>query len=131
MITMFYAGLSALLVLLLALRVVQVRHGAKIGVGDGGSNDLQLRIRAHGNAVENLPLALVLLLGLELGGHPGWLLHAFGALLLLSRLAHAWGLSHSAGYSFGRFFGTLGTWCVILGMAMLHIVVFVRSELLG
>ncbi len=129
MIAMFYAGLSAVLVLVLAFRVVQVRKRARVGVGDGGDADLQLRIRVHANALENLPLALVLLLGLEWAGHPAWLLHGFGAVLLAARLAHAWGLSHCEGYSPGRFWGTVGTWAVMLGMAMVHIVNFLRDQL--
>ena len=38
--------------------------------------------------------------------------------LLLGRLLHAFGLSRSGGYSFGRFTGTVLTWLVFLAMAL-------------
>lgn len=117
MITMLYAGLCTILVVLLALRVVQWRFRHKIGLGDGGDRELLKRVRAHANAVENMPLALLLLGGMELNGFSPALVHGFGATLFLSRAAHAWGLSHSSGTSRGRFLGSLFTWLLMLAMA--------------
>ncbi len=57
MITLLYAGLCTLLVVLLAGRVVQWRFRHKIGIGDGGDRELLKRVRVHANAVENMPLA--------------------------------------------------------------------------
>lgn len=127
MITLLYAGLSTLLVMLLGLRVVQWRFRYKIGLGDGGDSELQKRVRAHANAVENLPLALILLGGLELNGYSLALIHALGASLLLARIAHAWGLSHRSGTSLGRFVGTVVTWLLMIGMAVLAIVGYVQQ----
>src|SRR3546814_19171911 len=56
-----YVALSALLVLALAVQVVILRRGKRIGLGDGGDTRLACAIRAHANALENLPLALLLL----------------------------------------------------------------------
>ena len=61
-----FTALGTLLVLALALRVSAVRHGKRIHLGDGGDEGVLRRIRAHANAIENLPLALLLLLLLEL-----------------------------------------------------------------
>jgi uncharacterized membrane protein YecN with MAPEG domain len=124
MITMLYAGLCTILVVFLGLRVVQFRFRNKIGLGDGGDPTLQRRVRVHANAVENLPLALLLLGGMELNGYSPALVHGFGATLFVSRLAHAWGLSHSGGTSKGRFFGTLFTWTLMLAMALFAIAGF-------
>lgn len=121
MITMLYAGLCTILVVVLALRVVQWRFRHKIGLGDGGDRQLLMRVRAHANAVENMPLALLLLGGMELNGYNGGLIHGFGSVLLLSRAAHAWGLSHSSGTSRGRFIGSLFTWLLMLTMAVFAI----------
>jgi uncharacterized membrane protein YecN with MAPEG domain len=129
MITMLYAGLCAILVVMLGLRVVRFRFRHKIGLGDGGNPDLTRRVRAHANAVENLPLALLLLGGMELNGYPAGLIHGFGATLFVSRAAHAWGLSHSSGTSRGRFLGTLFTWLLMLAMALFAIAGFVRQFL--
>jgi len=118
-VTSIYTALSILLLLALAFRVVQVRRGEKIGLGDGGSAQLQRRIRAHANAVENIPIALIGLLLLELGGLPAWALHVLGATLVISRVLHGIGISSRSGVSFGRFWGTLGTWLVLVAMAVL------------
>ena len=42
-----------------------------------------------------MPILLVLLLLLELGGSRPWLLHALGAAILLGRVLHASGISRS------------------------------------
>ena len=81
-------------------------------------------MRVHANAIENLPLALLLLGGMELNGYPQQLVHGFGATLFISRVAHAWGLSHSSGTSKGRFLGTLFTWLLMLAMALFAIAGF-------
>ena len=68
MITMLYAGLCVLLVVFLGARVAAWRFRHKIGLGDGGDKELIKRVRAHANATEYLPLALLLLGGMELNG---------------------------------------------------------------
>lgn len=118
-ITGLYAGLSLLLVLVLAYRIVVVRRATRTGLGTGGSRGLEQRVRAHGNAVEYLPMGLLGLMLLELTGHATWLVHALGATLVLARVLHAWGLSVSAGTSSGRFLGTLLSWLVLAAMAVL------------
>ena len=124
MITMFYAGLCTLLVLVLAVRVIARRLQAKIGIGDGGDHEMQRRVRAHANSVEYLPLALLLLGGMELNGYPNAVIHAFGATLLVSRLMHAWGLSRKSGASPGRFVGTLVTLLLMVAMSLFAIAGF-------
>ncbi len=127
MITMLYAGLCTILVVYLAVRVARWRLKHRIGIGDGGNNELLMRVRAHANSVENLPLALLLLGGMELNGYPMPLIHGFGATLLLSRMGHAWGLSHSSGTSRGRMLGSLFTWLLMVAMALLAIVGYFRQ----
>jgi uncharacterized membrane protein YecN with MAPEG domain len=122
MISMMYAGLCTLLVIFLALRVVRWRREHKIGLGHGENIELQQRVRAHANAVENMPLALILLASLELTGASLYMVHALGATFLISRLMHAWGVSHSSGYSKGRFWGMLLTWVPMIIMAIFAIV---------
>lgn len=121
-VTSIYAALGALLVIVLALRVVMQRRKGAIGLGDGGNRDLQQCIRVHANAVENLPLALLMLLLLELRGIPVPWLHGLGATLILARVLHAWGFARRKGVSFGRFAGSLGTWLVMLAMAAMLLV---------
>ena len=127
MITMLYAGLCTILVVFLAVRVARWRLKHRIGIGDGGDAQLLMRVRAHANSVENLPLALLLLGGMELNGYPMPMIHAFGATLLVSRLGHAWGLSHSSGSSRGRVLGSTFTWLLMLVMAAFAIAGYFRQ----
>jgi uncharacterized membrane protein YecN with MAPEG domain len=127
MITLLYAGLCALLVLILAMRVAFWRFKHKIGLGDGGDKELLKRVRAHGNAVEYLPLCLILLGGMELNGYPNSLIHGFGAALFVSRVAHAWGVSRSSGSSIGRLSGMVVTWAIMLAMAGFAIVGYITQ----
>lgn len=117
-ITLLFASLHALLLLVLLARISRHRHGQRIGLGDGGDAVLARKIRVHGNFVEHAPFALLLMALLESCGLPGPWLWAFGTMLLLGRVLHAIGLSGSAGYSFGRFHGTALTWLVLLAMAL-------------
>jgi uncharacterized membrane protein YecN with MAPEG domain len=117
-ITSLYAALCGLLLLVLTYRVVQIRGSAKIGIGHGDNSVLERRIRIHANAVENVPMVLILLGLAEAGGLAAWALHAAGATLVVARLLHAQGMTRSAGYSFGRFWGVLLTWLVLLALAL-------------
>ena len=110
-----YAALSGLLILVLAWRVVEVRGSAKIGLGDGGHEVLQRRIRAHANAVETIPIALILLALAEAGGTAGWALHLAGAALVISRVLHAQGLSSNPGRSLLVILG-LSLWLLVRGV---------------
>ena len=102
-ITATVAALIGLLAVLLAARVIVFRVRFKVNAGDGGHAPLAQAIRAHANLVEHAPLALIVLAFAEVSV-PGWrwLIMILGALLLIARLASAWGLSHSLGGSPGR-----------------------------
>jgi uncharacterized protein len=117
-ITLLFASLHVLLMLVLLARISRHRHGQKIGLGDGGDAILNRKIRVHGNFVEHAPIALLVLGLLELCGLPAAWLWTFGSALLLGRAMHAVGLSGSGGYSIGRFWGTGLTWLVLLAMAI-------------
>ena len=117
-ITLLFASLHVLLMLVLLARISRHRHGQRIGLGDGGDAVLNRKIRVHGNFVEHAPIALLLLGLLELCGLQAVWLWTFGSALLLGRTMHAIGLSGSGGYSIGRFWGTALTWLVLLAMAI-------------
>src|SRR5215475_13901242 len=67
-ITLATAGALGLIGLILALRVTMGRAKHKVNMGDGGNPDMIVRMRTHANFVEYVPLMLVLLGLLELGG---------------------------------------------------------------
>ncbi len=116
-ITPLYAALLALLVVGLTVRVVRLRWKFKVGIGTGDERQLAKAIRAHGNATETIPLALVLMLLVELGPIQPATLHWAGAVLVVGRCAHAFGLSRHAGTSVGRMVGMLLTLFVVLFLA--------------
>ncbi len=120
-ITAIYASLAGLLLLVLSFRVVRSRRKLSVGLGDGGQESLLRAQRAQANFTEYVPIALILLAVAESQVLTGWLLHTAGAVLLLARLLHAWGLSQSSGRSFGRYWGTLLTWMVILALSLVNI----------
>ena len=72
LITPLYAALAAVILIVLALRVIGARRSRRVAIGDGADEDLARRIRAHGNFAEYTPLALVLILLLELGRAPAF-----------------------------------------------------------
>ena len=117
-ITGLYAALMALLVVFLAVRVVLFRRSAKVGLGDGNNPDLLKCIRVHANAVEYVPLYLLLMLILELNQTLPMLIHAFGIVLIVARLFHAWGVSRHSGITAGR---ALGAGLTVLGMVLMSI----------
>ena len=96
-----YVALSTLLVMALAFRVITLRRSRRIGLGDGGDTVVACAIRAHANALEALPLALLLLVLFEMGGASATAVHAYGATLLFARVWHCVGLSGSPGVSAG------------------------------
>ena len=120
-ITAVYASLVGLLLIVLSSRVVRWRRELSVGLGDGGEESLLRAQRAQANFIEYVPIALLLLAVAESQGLTGWLLHTSGVILVLARLLHAWGLSKSSGRSFGRFWGTLLTWAVILALSLANI----------
>ena len=117
-IALLFASLHVLLMLALLVPVARHRHSQRIGLGTGGDAALERKIRVHGNFIENVPFALLVLTLLELCGLPATWLWTLGIALLLARALHAVGFSRRPGYSFGRFWGTLLTWLVLLAMAL-------------
>jgi uncharacterized membrane protein YecN with MAPEG domain len=92
MITALYAGLLGLLSTYLAFRTGSTRGRKGIVIGDGGDREMLLEMRRHANFVEYVPLALVLIMLLEMEGVRPLAIHALGATLVVGRVAHAAGL---------------------------------------
>lgn len=121
-VTALYGGLLGILALLLAARVIAGRARHTVHLGDGGREDMVLRIRAFGNFAEYVPLVLVLAALAEGLGAPRWSAHAIGAALVAGRVAHAVGLSRTPRFNPWRFAGTNLTFAALLGAAAAAIV---------
>lgn len=120
--SLIYIALSFFLNFFLTARIIKLRRKYKIGIGTGGNESLACAIRAHGNLVEHAPLILLMLFILDVSKTSFYVVHALGFIFIVARLLHAWGISHSAGKSYGRFLGTLLTFLVGLSCAVMLIV---------
>lgn len=87
-VTAIFAGLMALWLVVLQFKVVGFRRTQKVSLGTGGDQMGERLIRAHGNAVETIPIFLILLAASETLGTPQWILIALGVVFTLGRLMH-------------------------------------------
>ena len=109
-----YTGINILFLFLLSIRVVGGRMRTKVSLGSGGDPDLELRIRAHGNAAEYIPASMLGMIVLALLVVPVWAIHVLGGVFTLGRLLHALGLS--ATVLWARQFGMVFSWLGMLGI---------------
>lgn len=100
---------AAVINLWLSWRCGQARMKEKILHGDGGNILLSRNMRAHANFIEYAPIALLLVLVLDLAGQDGWLLAGTAILFLLARIAHGFGMSADKP-SIARAGGMIGTY---------------------
>lgn len=120
-VTGLYIAIFTFLLLGLAYGVVRQRMKLKKGLGHDHP-DLQVANRAHANAVEYVPVSLLLMGVAELNGASNDMLHLFGLTLLVARVAHAWGfISSKGGTHTGRYWGTLLTWLVMVLLALVNL----------
>ena len=113
-----YAGLLGLVLVALSAQVVLARRRYRVRLGAGTEEGMQQAIRVQANFVEYVPFAVLLLVLAEITGMPAAAVHGAGAVLVASRVIHAAGLAGSPGRSFGRFYGTAGTWFVIVALSL-------------
>lgn len=130
-ITGLYAGLIALLTLYLMLNIGAYRGKAKISLGDGGDDEMIVRIRRHGNLVESAALLLVLMAIIEANNAQSMFVHAVGLIYLIARIAHPIGLKASNTSGLPRIVGALGTLLAILAAAGMAIWQYVQAMTAG
>lgn len=112
-VTPIYIAVLGLMFVPLTLRVGLYRLKNKIDIGDGNDDTLLRRIRCQANFVETVPLAVVLLVVMELMGAGSTWLHALGATLVIARVLHFLGLSRMGPFQ-ARPLGMVGTFIVYL-----------------
>ena len=109
-----YIGLHGLMAVVLANFVLYAR--LRTGRVPAWQPDAALRVQA--NFIENVPIALLLILVLEIQGAPAAVLHAAGGSLFILRLLHAFGLGRYEGANYPRLIGAQGTFVLISALAM-------------
>ena len=115
-ITAVFTALLAMMLVGLSIRVTMLRARKKISFFDGGDPELGRAMRAQGNFIEYVPMALLLMALMEGMGARHWVVYCFGALLLVARFTHAWGLY--SGVFQARVAGTGTTWFLLVAGAL-------------
>ena len=120
-ITAAYAAVLGLIIVALGINVTRHRVKLKVPLGDGGNPEMLRMIRLHGNAVEYIPLALVLMLAYEING--GWhaALHIIGIALIAARVIQTAGMWSTEVPRLGRRTGQALTWASVATLALLNI----------
>jgi uncharacterized membrane protein YecN with MAPEG domain len=117
-ITALYAALLGLLGAALTINVIVNRVRSKVDIGDGGVARLAQAIRAHANFAEQAPIALIIIGLAEVLGTRALIVHVFGVVLVLARLASAAGLNRTLGQSPPRQLGASGTILVLIAASV-------------
>ncbi len=93
-ITAIYTCALAVLAIWLSARVSILRAKTGVAIMHGDNDQLAERIRQHANLTEYVPLALILMGIVEMNGASSIWLHAIGAMLLIGRLVHPFGIKY-------------------------------------
>ncbi len=87
-----YASLLAFLISWLSMNVIKKRGKHHVSMGDDGNDELQVAIAAQSNAIEYIPIALILLFALEYNGFNLLVVHGLGIAFVIGRVLHARGM---------------------------------------
>lgn len=90
--TLSLAAAAVVINLWLAIRVIRMRLAKRVVHSDGGDELLQRRMRAQANFIENVPLTLIVIAAIELTGRGATALAVAGAVFMLGRVSHAFGM---------------------------------------
>ena len=113
-ISTLYAAILGLLFVPFTFYVGIYRVNNRILLQDGGDQELVRRIRAHGNFIETVPLAVILLILMEFNGASAAWLHGLGATLVVARVVHYVTIATNPGNTLPRAAGMFSTLIVYL-----------------
>ncbi|MEM9137076.1 MAG: MAPEG family protein [Cyanobacteria bacterium P01_F01_bin.42] len=115
--TALIAAVMAIFQVMLMLQVGFTRLNTQIGIGSGGNDTLERKIRVHGNLTENAPMFLLLLALLEGIGMSSTIIGVIGLVFFLVRISHAYALTYTSGPHPLRTVGAFGTVICLVGTA--------------
>ena len=127
-VSLFSAGVAALITAWLGWRCSKLRLSEKILHGDGGNSLMMRRMRAQANFTEYTPIALVLIVLLDLMDINAWALGLTALAFMVGRVLHAVGMDSEAP-SKARMIGMALTlpimlvwaiWALLLGARLLY-----------
>ena len=126
-ITPFYAATIALVFVGLSIRTLRLRRRFRVAVGPGEEPLLLRAMRVHANFAEYVPIAVLLMLFVELLTSSALFVHVLGVLLIAGRLLHAYGVSQVREDFRYRVSGMALTFTVIVGAAIILLSVYVLA----
>ncbi|CAH0537823.1 MAPEG family protein [Vibrio marisflavi] len=120
MVTALYASVLAGLIVWLSFKVINQRKSSKVPHSDGGVDELVIARSAHSNAVEYIPITLILLALAEFNGASAILIHIFGTVFFFGRWIHANAILNES--IPGRVRGMKITFVCIVGLILLNLI---------
>ena len=120
--TLCLAAAAAVINIWLMMRIGRLRGALKVSVGDGGQDAIIRRMRAQANFIENVPITLLLFALVEMAGKSGVWLAPLGAVFLLGRVAHGFGMD-AGGFKAGRPIGALTAMLTQLVLAVVAVLI--------
>ncbi len=88
MVTALYAVLLTLVMLWLSIEVIKQRRKNQVAHADGGIESLQVARSAQSNAMDYIPITVILMALLEFNGANVWLIHVIGIAFVIGRIVH-------------------------------------------
>lgn len=121
LVTSIIAALLTIIFIRLSFAVIGLRTKNKVGLGNGGNEELERAIRAQGNFAEYVPFGLILIACLELNGAPWWLVAIPGITLITGRLIHAKGINVPPPDFSKRILGMKFTFMTLIALVALNL----------
>lgn len=113
-ITTMLAAVLALMMVWLSFATIAQRVKTDTSIGEGTSPELFKAIRAHGNLIENAPIAVIVIGLLEFQNAPTLLVQILAGAFIVARLMHPIGIRMDKAPNAPRIIGTMGTQLVLI-----------------
>lgn len=120
MITALYASVLAGLLIWLSFQVINQRRDNKVMYADGGVEKLTIARTAQGNAVDYIPITLILMGLAEFNGAGVFWIHLTGLVFCAGRFIHARAILNES--LKGRIKGMKLTFAAMVGLILLNLV---------
>ena len=120
-ITSVIASVLTIIFVRLSFAVIRLRRKNKVGLGNGGHEELERAIRAQGNFAEYVPFGIILIACLEINGAPWWLVAVPGITLIAGRLIHAKGINMPPPDFSQRVLGMKFTFNTLIALVVLNL----------
>lgn len=128
MITALYAVILAGMMMGLSFQVIKQRRIAKVAYADGGIDALKIARSAQSNAMDYIPITLLLMALVEQNGASVYWIHFAGILFVIGRGLHARAILNDR--LSGRVLGMKLTFSVMLGLMALNLYYLPWSQLI-